>query len=112
LKDDAGKSIHENRVLSWTINNNQLPDLGFWSWAVEGGLLCSEAISGYQQGHYAATVAAYVLMGQSAGEFPVDKPQRGEICINLARAKMLGIEIPYELARTATLYQTIAASEP
>jgi hypothetical protein len=42
----------------------------------------------------------------------VDKPQRGEICINLARAKMLGIEIPYELARTATLYQTIAAGGP
>jgi ABC-type uncharacterized transport system substrate-binding protein len=112
LKDDAGKPVHENQVLNWTIDNSHLPDLGFWSWAVEGGLLCSEAISGFQQGHYAATVAAYVLLGQSPGEFPVDKPQRGEICINLARAKMLGIEIPYELARTATLYQTIAASGP
>lgn len=111
LKNDAGQPVHENRVLNWTIENSHLPDMGFWSWAVEGGLLCSEAISGFQQGHYAATVAAYVLLGQSPGEFPVDKPQRGEICINLARAKMLGIEIPYELARTATLYQTIAAND-
>jgi ABC-type uncharacterized transport system substrate-binding protein len=110
LKNDAGEPVNENLVLNWTIENSHLPDFGFWSWAVEGGLLCSEAISGFQQGHYAATVAAYVLLGQSPGEFPVDKPQRGEICINLARAKMLGIEIPYELARTATLYQTIASS--
>lgn len=111
LKDDAGKPVHENTVLSWTVENSQLPDMGFWSWAVEGGLLCSEAISGYQQGHYAATVASYVLLGQSPGEFPVDKPQRGEVCVNLARAKMLGIEIPYELARTATLYQAIGSSQ-
>ncbi|MDJ0780408.1 MAG: ABC transporter substrate binding protein [Desulfosarcinaceae bacterium] len=111
LKDDAGAPVHENTVLNWTITNSNLPDLGFWSWAVEGGLLCSEAISGFQQGHYAATVAAYVLLGQSPGEFPVDKPQRGEMCVNLARAKMLGIEIPYELARTATLYQTVGSGD-
>jgi ABC-type uncharacterized transport system substrate-binding protein len=111
LKDDAGKPVNENTVLSWTVENSQLPDMGFWSWAVDGGLLCSEAISGFQQGHYAATVASYVLLGQSPGEFPVDKPQRGEVCVNLARAKMLGIEIPYELARTATLYQAIGSSQ-
>lgn len=110
LKDDTGQPVHENDVLGWTVENSKLPDMGFWSWAVESGLLCSEAISGFQQGHFAATVASYVLMGQSPGEFPVDKPQRGEVCVNLARAKMLGIEIPYELARTATLYQTIGAS--
>jgi ABC-type uncharacterized transport system substrate-binding protein len=109
LKDDAGQPVHEDTVLYWTVQNSKLPDMGFWSWAVEGGLLCSEAISGFQQGHYAATVAAYVLLGQSPGEFPVDRPQRGEVCVNIARAKMLGIEIPYELARTATLYQTIGS---
>jgi ABC-type uncharacterized transport system substrate-binding protein len=110
LKNDAGEPVNEDTVLNWTVQNSKLPDMGFWSWAVEGGLLCSEAISGFQQGHYAATVASYVLMGQSPGEFPVDKPQRGEVCVNLARAKMLGVEIPYELARTATLYQTIGSS--
>ncbi len=110
IKNDAGQPVHEDTVLNWTVHNSKLPDIGFWGWAVEGGLLCSEAISGFQQGHYAATVASYVLMGQSPGEFPVDRPQRGEICVNLARAKMLGIEIPYELARTATLYQTIGAN--
>ena len=111
LKDEAGEPVHENDVLNWTVNNSRLPDIGFWSWAVEGGLLCSEAISGYQQGHYAATVASYVLMGQTAGEFPVGKPQRGEVCINAARAKMLGLQIPYDMARTATLYQKIGAGE-
>jgi ABC-type uncharacterized transport system substrate-binding protein len=110
LKDDQGNSVSGDEVLNWTINNSKLPDMGFWSWAVEGGLMCSEAISGYQQGFYAATVASYVLMGQKPGEFPVDKPQRGELCINLARAKMLGIEIPADIARVATVYNKIGSS--
>jgi ABC-type uncharacterized transport system substrate-binding protein len=109
LKDDTGKPVHEDAVLNWTIQNSKLPDIGFWSWAVEGGLLCSEAISGYQQGHYASTVAAYVLMGQSPGDFPIDKPQRGDLCINLARAKMLGIEVPEDIKRIATVYNKIGS---
>jgi ABC-type uncharacterized transport system substrate-binding protein len=111
LKDKSGAPVHENAVLNWTIKNNKLPDMGFWSWAVDGGLLCSEAISDYQQGHYAATVASYVLMGQSPGDFPVDKPQRGEVCINAARAKMLNINVPEELLRLATVYNKIASDE-
>ena len=107
LKDDAGNHVDPDQVLSWTIANNRLPDFGFWKWAVEGGLLCSEAISGYQQGHYAGTVAAYVLAGQSPGEFSVQMPRRGEICINRARAKSLGIRIPGELIKSATIYDTI-----
>lgn len=111
LKDENGNPVHENDVLNWTINNSTLPDIGFWSWAVEGGLLASEAISGYQQGHYAATVASYVLMGQKPGDFPIDKPQRGELCINLARAEMLGIEVPVDLKRTATVYTSIGSGD-
>jgi ABC-type uncharacterized transport system substrate-binding protein len=111
LKDEKGDPVDGDVVLNWTITNSRIPDIGFWSWAVEGGLLCSEAISGYQQGHYAATVAAYVLMGQSPGDFPVDKPQRGELCINMARAEMLGIEVPADLKRVATIYNSIGSAK-
>ncbi len=107
LRDDAGNHVDPDQVLNWTVNNNRLPDFGFWKWAVEGGLLCSEAISGYQQGHYAGTVAAYVLAGQSPGEFSIQMPRRGEICINRARAISLGINIPSELIKAATVYDTI-----
>lgn len=110
LKDEKGNGVSGDEVLNWTINNSKLPDIGFWSWAVEGGLLCSEAISGYQQGFYAATVASYVLMGQKPGDFPVDKPQRGEACINLARAEMLGMDIPADIKRTATVYSKIGSA--
>ena len=110
LKDEQGNAVSGDEVLNWTVNNSKLPDMGFWSWAVEGGLMCSEAISGYQQGFYAATVASYVLMGQKPGEFPVDKPQRGELCINLARAEMLGIKIPADIKRIATVYNKIGSA--
>lgn len=109
LKDEQGNAVSGDEVLNWTINNSKLPDIGFWSWAVEAGLMASEAISGYQQGFYAATVSSYVLMGQKAGDFSVDKPQRGELCINVARAQMLGIEIPADIKRVATVYNKIGS---
>lgn len=111
VKDDNGEHVHQDKVLKWIIENNKLPDIGFFSWKIEGGLLCSEAISGFQQGYYAGTMAAYILRGQSPGELPVGMPQRGEICINLARAEMLGIEIPNELTHTATLYRKIGVAD-
>ena len=111
LKDEQGNSVDSNEVLSWTIHNSKLPEVGVWSWAVEGGLFCSEAISGYQQGFYAATVASYVLMGQKPGDFPVDKPQRGELCINMARAEMLGIDVPADIKRIATVFNTIGSDD-
>ena len=110
LKDDKGNHVDPDKVLNWTVSNNRLPDFGFWKWAVEGGLLCSEAISGYQQGHYAGTVAAYVLAGQSPGEFAVQMPRRGEICINKARAASLGIRIPDDLIKSATIYDSIKSA--
>ncbi len=110
LKDNKGNAVHENEVLDWTIQNSKLPDIGFWSWAVDGGLLCSEAISGYQQGHYAASVASYVLMGQLPGDFSIDKPQRGELCVNMARAEMLGIEVPADIKRIATVFNAIGSN--
>lgn len=111
LKDSRGAHVAPEAVLNWTIRNNHLPDFGFWSWAVSGGLLCSEAISGYQQGYYAGTIAAYVLRGQSPGEFAVGMPQRGEPCINLARAKMLGLYVAPDLQRSATLYNSIESAQ-
>lgn len=110
LKDKNGNHVHEDTVLNWTVSNSRIPDIGFWSWAVDAGLLCSEAISGYQQGHYAATVASYILMGQSAGEFPVNMPRRGETCINQARAEQLGVKIPPDLLKTATIFKNIKSA--
>ncbi len=107
LKDAQGRHVTADKVLHWTIQNNDLPDFGFWAWAVEGGLLCSEAISGYQQGYYASTVASYILRGQAPGDFAVDMPQRGEPCLNVARAEMLGLKLSPDMLNSATCYQSI-----
>lgn len=50
------------RIRPDTVHNNHLHDFGFWSWAVGGGLLCSEAISGYQQGYYVGTIEAFDIL--------------------------------------------------
>ena len=112
VKDDNGNHVSADEVLNWTVTNSHLPDIGFWDWAVEGGLLCSEAISGYQQGYYAGTLAAYILQGQKPAEFAIGKPRRGETCINLARAQMLHIKVPPDLMKSATMYKEIQSGNP
>ncbi|BCS94945.1 hypothetical protein DSLASN_05770 [Desulfoluna limicola] len=109
LKDDTGTHVPSEEVLAWTTRHSTLPDMGFWPWAVSDGLLCSDAISGYEQGYYVGTITAYILGGQSPGDFPVASPRTGQPCINSARAEALGITIPDHLTKTATVFSTMAA---
>ncbi|WDP90403.1 MAG: hypothetical protein HUN04_12135 [Desulfobacter sp.] len=109
VKNIKGGKIPANEVLKWTIENNHLPDVGFFRFAVEGGLLFSEAISGFQQGYQAGSLAAFIADGQPPADFPITSPRRGEICINLARAKQLGIRVPSDILGTATRFDTMGA---
>ncbi|MDM8542060.1 ABC transporter substrate binding protein [Desulfococcaceae bacterium HSG7] len=111
LKRMDGSHVPADEVLNWTIKHSKLPDIGFWSWAVEGGILCSEAISGFQHGYEAAITALKVINGANVGEFPVGRPQKGETCINRARAEMLGITIPSDLMSAATVYDKIGSAK-
>jgi ABC-type uncharacterized transport system substrate-binding protein len=111
VKDDAGRHVHQFEVLDWTQNNLIIPDIGFWEFNIDAGITCADAISGYQQGHYAASVSAYILMGQSPAEFAVDSPRRGEICINRGRTDMLGWKIPQDVSARAKIYELRKAGE-
>ncbi|BCS94943.1 hypothetical protein DSLASN_05750 [Desulfoluna limicola] len=106
VTNEKGEEVPPGEVLRWTLENNRLPEVGFWKWAVEDGLLLSEAISGFQQGYHAGTLAAFILDGQAPREFAVTTPQRGERCINLSRAEALGIAIPRDLQTVTTLFKT------
>ena len=112
LKDDDGAHVPAEKILAWTTAHSQLPDMGFWPWTVSQGLLCSDAISGYDQGYYVGTITAYILGGQSPGDFPVAAPRTGQPCINKARADELGIAVPAHLTKTAKLFPTMTAREP
>lgn len=109
LKNADGKHMAAEDVLAWTSRNSKLPDMGFWPWAVSQGLLCSDAIDGYEQGYYAGTISAYILGGQSAGEFPVEAPRTGQPCINKARAASLGIDVPVHLEKTSKVFTEMTA---
>ncbi|WDP90404.1 MAG: hypothetical protein HUN04_12145 [Desulfobacter sp.] len=109
IKDRDGDHVPAENVLAWTSRNSSLPDMGFWTDTVSDGLLCSDAIDGYEQGYQAGTIAAYVLGGQSAGDFPVDAPRTGLPCINTARAASLGIEVPAHLTKTAKVFRKMTA---
>lgn len=112
VKDDNGTHVPAEKVLAWTTSHSKLPDMGFWPWAVSQGLLCSDAISGYDQGYYVGTITSYILGGQSPGDFPVSAPRTGQPCINQARADELGLAIPAHLTKTAKLFPTMTARPP
>ncbi|WP_300667272.1 ABC transporter substrate binding protein [Desulfoluna sp.] len=109
LKDDSGNYVPAEEVLAWTTAHSTLPDMGFWPWAVSQGLLCSDAISGYDQGYYVGTLTSYILGGQSPGDFPVAAPRTGQPCINKARADELGLTVPIHLTKTSQLFPKMTA---
>ncbi|SCX91054.1 ABC-type uncharacterized transport system, substrate-binding protein [Desulfoluna spongiiphila] len=109
LRDDSGAHVPAEEVLAWTTAHSRLPDMGFWPWAVSQGLLCSDAISGYDQGYYVGTITSYILGGQSPGDFPVAAPRTGQPCINKARADELGLTVPAHLTKTARLFPAMTA---
>jgi len=55
--------------------------------------------------------ASKVINGAKTGEIPFGMPQKGETCINRARAEMLGITIPSDLMSAETIYDKIGSAK-
>ncbi|MCB2188904.1 MAG: hypothetical protein KQJ78_20990 [Deltaproteobacteria bacterium] len=89
------------KVMAWTTANNNKPSAGFFALAMEDGVLCGIAESGEEHGFEAAQLAAQILQGKKAGDFPVTTAKKGSIICNLKTAEKLGISIPYDLLQSA-----------
>ena len=84
--------------------NSRVPDCGVWESPVEYGLLAGVILTGYYQGYYAGLKVKEILSGKSPAVFPIDRPPRGEIAVNLARARTLGLRLPLGLLLSARIY--------
>ncbi len=104
VRDSKGRVISDREVIRWTVEHSRLPDGGVWEVPVKYGLLGGVILTGYYQGYYAGLKVKEILMGKNPGEIPIERPPRGEIAINLARARVLGLRLPLGVLLSARIY--------
>ncbi len=107
FKDADGKNVLLEDVLSWTVENSELPDFAFWKDRVDKGMLCAVTVSGLAQGEAAGAIARGILLGRRPGDYPMLPTETGLPVINLARARKLHINPNASVLLTAQVMTEI-----
>ena len=102
-KAGSEELVPHTQVLNWTLENNTLPTFSFEEFSVQGGVLCGDTQSGYEQGKEAALMAKEILAGVKPSELPIVMPKKGILIINEKTAQKLEIVIPEELKQKAKI---------
>jgi putative tryptophan/tyrosine transport system substrate-binding protein len=94
LKDDDGKTIDQMMVGNWYLANIKKPDFSSEKQFVQEGVLVVAEDSAYRQAYGMVKMAYRILKrGDKPGEMPTQRPPRGPIIVNRARAQMLKLSI-------------------
>jgi len=108
LVDSKGNHVPQDKVVRWILENNKRPGIAYLDILAEEGYLCGVVVDMEQQGVHAGIMAGRILKGESPGDIPILDPVANRITINLARAKQLNIEIPFEILKNAdVVYKTM-----
>lgn len=93
LKDNDGKNIPVSEIQKWRVENNKLPEVSFWRFVVEEGVLSGYEVSFTEQGNAAAQIVKKILIdGKKPSRIPFEQTIEGEGVINLKRAESLGLQ--------------------
>ncbi len=99
FEDRMGNHVPQEQVVRWLLKNNHRPGIAYLDVLAEEGFLCGVVVDMYQQGFHAAIMAGRILGGQDPAQIPIINPVANRIMINLARAKQLNIDIPFEVLK-------------
>jgi ABC-type uncharacterized transport system substrate-binding protein len=106
LRGENGEVVEPLATLTWTLENSEIPVMGFWEEAVHIGTLGGPIISGYTQGYEAAVLAARVLDGTSPGEIGFIVPPRGKLMVNRNAVEQWDVEIPLDLLEVSEIIES------
>jgi ABC-type uncharacterized transport system substrate-binding protein len=105
LRTTSGRFATGREIFQWTLNHAHKPAF------VGNTVMCSQgALGGVMvdfagMGEQAAAKAVQILLGESAGDIPIEDAKDYALAFNIARAKQLGIVIPSDfLAAASSLY--------
>jgi len=95
------KRVVAPEIFAWTLKNSTKPDVAATYFFAGFGLLGGATVDFPAMGREAGMKAARILKGENAGDIPIENCERFAIAINLARARQLGIQIPYDILGAA-----------
>jgi ABC-type uncharacterized transport system substrate-binding protein len=105
LQDADGNPTEAVETLLWTLENSEIPVMGFWEEAVHDGTLGGSVISGYVQGYESAERAIALMTGTPASELPHSAPPRGKLIINQTAMEKWGVQVPLDLLEVSEIVQ-------
>jgi len=88
-------------IFKWTIENSKKPEMALNYFFSEIGLFGGAAVDFKSMGLAAGKKAGKILIGEKAGDLPIDDAPDYAIVLNIKRAKQLGIDIPAPLLTAA-----------
>jgi len=97
LNTSDGKTYTAPDIFRWTIRNCRKPEIPLNYFFSKLGLFGGAAVDFAAMGYQAGSKAAEILKGSRAGDLPIEDAYNYAIVFNLARAKELGINIPFEI---------------
>lgn len=103
LREADDKAVEPLAALKWTLENSEIPVMGFWEEAVHIGTLGGPIISGYTQGYEAAVQAAKILNGTSPDEIGFSAPPRGKLMINRNAVEQWDVKVPLDLMEVSEI---------
>jgi ABC-type uncharacterized transport system substrate-binding protein len=101
LEDNDGRHVPQEQVVRWMLQNSKRPGIAYLDILAEEGYLCGMVVDMVKQGYYAGMLGSRILKGENPADMPVLDPVANRIMINLARARQLGIDIPFEIFEDA-----------
>jgi len=91
---DGMESMDPKEVMVWTVENSNIPIVGFFVFAVDDGALCGFLESGAEQGMRAGEITLQIIGGMAPGDMPVVTALEGQSMLNVATATRLGLNVP------------------
>ncbi len=93
--------VNQRVVAKWIMMNQKKPEVVWLMDWVDWGFLCGSGIDLPMNGEQVAAKLVRILKGEKAGNIPIEKPKDFYMSINLARAELLGIKVPYPILSVA-----------
>ena len=91
--DDNNNPIEDIVLNKWLVANNKLPEITLWRNIKNQGMFLGVIVDANEQGKVAGKIAYDILIeGKYPSSFSFEPTRKGIQIINLARAKILGLE--------------------
>jgi len=103
LKDESGKVVSVKDGIKWVVKNQLKPGLSWLNSWIELGHLCGACVDLQECGVQMGKIVERVLNGENPGDISIENPDNHFIALNLERARILNLKIPFHVFEGAQI---------